>query len=148
MTAGVKYFDAAALVRLRKARGLSQDALGARVGRARPNIIIWEKGRAKPSPAKLVILAEALGVEPSRLSTGPAGAELADLRGWAGLTQQELADKAGIRRSTYSLLERGGSQLRPGMAEQIASATGCEIGDVERAAAVSRRLGERSGANS
>jgi transcriptional regulator with XRE-family HTH domain len=141
MTAGVKSFDPGALVRLRKARGLTQDALGARVGRARPNIIIWEKGRAKPTPAKLVLLAQALGVEPSRLTTGPDGAELADLRGWAGLTQQELADRAGLRRSTYSLLERGGSQLRPDVAERIASAVGCEVAEVEQAAVSSRRGG-------
>lgn len=139
MTEGVRSFDPAALVRLRKARGLSHDALGERVGRARPNMIAWEKGPAKPSPAKLVGLARALGVQPWELTTaGPETAELADLRGWAGLTQQELADKAAIMRSTYSLLERGGLPLRRDVAERIAAAIGCDVEIVERAAARTR----------
>lgn len=139
MTEGVKSFDPSALVRLRKERGLSHDALGERVGRARPNVILWEKGPAKPSPAKLVVLARALDVQPWELTTaGPETAELADLRGWAGLTQQELADKAAVMRSTYSLLERGGLPLRRDVAERIAAAIRCDVEVVERAAARTR----------
>jgi transcriptional regulator with XRE-family HTH domain len=146
VTEGVKSFDAAALVRLRQARGLSHDALGERVGRARPNMIAWEKGPAKPSPSKFVALARALEVEPWELTTvGPGTAELADLRAWAGLTQQELADKAGMTRSTYSLLERGGVPLRSDVAERIAAAVGCQVVDVERAAARTRPVPADSG---
>ena len=134
MTEGVRSFDPAAMVRLRRARGLSHDALGERVGRARPNLIAWEKGPARPSPAKLVVLARALEVEPWELTTvGPADATLADLRGWAGLTQPELAERAGIARSTYSLIERGGLALRPDMAERIASVLDVDVDDVVRA---------------
>ena len=134
MTEGVRSFDPAAMVRLRRARGLSHDALGERVGRARPNLIAWEKGPARPSPAKLVVLARALEVEPWELTTvGPAEATLADLRGWAGLTQPELAERAGIARSTYSLIERGGLALRPDTAERIAVVLGVDVGEVERA---------------
>jgi transcriptional regulator with XRE-family HTH domain len=141
VTEGVKSFDPAALVRIRKARRLSHDALGERVGRARPNMIAWEKGPAKPSPSKLVALARALEVEPWELTTvGPGTAELADLRGWAGLTQQELADKAGMTRSTYSLLERGGVPLRSDVAERIAAAVGRKVVEVERAAARTRQV--------
>jgi transcriptional regulator with XRE-family HTH domain len=105
-------------------------------------MIAWEKGPAKPSPAKLVGLARALEVQPWELTTvGPETAELADLRGWAGLTQQELADKAAIMRSTYSLLERGGLPLRRDVAERIASAIGSDVEVVERAAARTRSPG-------
>lgn len=139
MTEGVRSFDPQALIRLRKARGLSHDALGARVARARPNMIAWEKGAAKPSPGKLVGLAQALEVEPWELTTvGPDNAELADLRSWAGLTQQELADKAGIMRSTYSLLERGGLPLRSDVAERIAKALGRDRDEVQRSYARTR----------
>ncbi|HWI05486.1 MAG TPA: helix-turn-helix transcriptional regulator, partial [Acidimicrobiales bacterium] len=68
------------MARLRKARGLTLDALGELVGRARPNVIKWEAGEA-PSPPKLVALARALEVEPWQLTgTRPQVAELGDLR--------------------------------------------------------------------
>ncbi len=76
---GVRNFDPAALTEYRHRRGLSLDQLGERIGRARPNLITWEKGRSAPSPPKLVALAEALGVSPWQLTTiDPRSAELAD----------------------------------------------------------------------
>jgi transcriptional regulator with XRE-family HTH domain len=134
MTEGVGAFDASALVHLRRERGLSHDALGQLIGRARPNVIAWEKGMAKPSPAKLVELARALAVHPSKLTTTSSQmATLADLRAWAGLTQGDLAAEAELVRSTYSQLERGLLPLGPDVAGRLASALGVEVSDVERA---------------
>ncbi|MFP5319482.1 MAG: helix-turn-helix domain-containing protein [Acidimicrobiia bacterium] len=121
------------MARLRKARGLTLDALGERVGRARPNVIKWEAGEA-PSPPKLLALARALEVDPWQLTaTKPQAAELADLRDWAGLTRRELAAQAGIRRSTYADIERGTAPLRPEVAEALARVLDCDVSRVERA---------------
>lgn len=121
------------MARLRKERGLTLDALGERVGRARPNVIKWEAGEA-PSPPKLVALARALEVEPWRLTTTkPQAAELADLRDWAGLTRTELATRAGIRRSTYADIERGIAPLMPQVAATVARVLDCDVARVERA---------------
>lgn len=135
ITAGVRGFDPHALVRARKARGLSQEALGEAVGRARTNIIPWEKVAGDtPSPRNLVLIAEVLDVQPWELTNvNPEEAGLADLRSWAGLTQRELADAAQIARSSYSLLERGGLPLHVEVAERIAAALGRTVEEVERA---------------
>ena len=123
------------MARLRKKRGLTLDELSRRLNRQRPNVIAWEKGRASPSPPKLVALAEALDVEPSELTRISRGrAQLVDLRGWAGMTQAELARRAGLPRPTYALLERGGLPLRPDVAARLAEALGRDVDEVERAA--------------
>ena len=121
------------MARLRKARGLTLDALGERVGRARPNVIKWEAGEA-PSPPKLVALAQALEIAPWQLTVvKPQAAELADLRAWAGLTRRELAARAGIRRSTYSDIENGAAPLGPEAAAAVARVLECDVSRVERA---------------
>ncbi len=131
---GVRNFDPAALAEYRRHRGLSLDQLGERIGRARPNIITWEKGRSAPSPPKLVALAEALGVKPWQLTTvDPRSAELADLRAWAGLSQQELADRAGVVRATYALVERAELPLRADVAQELARVLGRRVREVELA---------------
>lgn len=127
-------FDPEALVRLRRARGLSHDALGERIDRPRPNIIKWEQGETTPSPEKLVVLARALGVHPWQLTrTRPASAELADLRDWAGMTRRGLAAAAGLTRETYSRLERGEIALEDDVAEALAAALGRDVAEIRRA---------------
>ena len=131
---GVRNFDPTAMARHRRRKGLSLDQLGERIGRARPNLITWEKGRSSPSPRKLVALAEALGVKPWQLTTvDPRSPELADLRTWAGLSQQELADDAGVVRATYALVERAELPLRPDVAEALARVLGKRPRDIELA---------------
>lgn len=133
ITEGIHGFDPAAMARLRKARGLTLDTLGERVGRARPNVIKWEAGEA-PSPPKLVALARALEVDPWQLTvTKPQVAELSDLRDWAGLTRRELAARAGIRRSTYANIERGLAPLGPEASAALARVLECDVSRVERA---------------
>ena len=47
--------------RLRQDRGLTQEALAARVGVERPAIALWETGARTPTTDKLPALAAALG---------------------------------------------------------------------------------------
>ena len=119
------HFDPTALVRIRRERGLSQEALARRLRRDRLQIVRWERQGAAPSPRRLVALAKALAAAPWELTTvTPKEATLADLRAWAGLTQAELAERAGLVRTTYAALERGELPLRPDVARQIARALG------------------------
>lgn len=53
--------------RLRRARGLSQEALAAEAGMSMRYLAGLERGEENPSLAFLVRLAEALGVEPAKL---------------------------------------------------------------------------------
>lgn len=55
------------LAQVRRAAGLSQQALGERVGLSRPSIVNIEKGRQRILLHMLVEFASALGVEPSNL---------------------------------------------------------------------------------
>jgi DNA-binding XRE family transcriptional regulator len=106
-------------------------------------VIKWEAGEA-PSPPKLAVLARALEVEPWQLTVvRPQDAELADLRAWAGLTRRELAARAGIRRSTYSDIERGSVPLGAEAAAAVARVLDCDVSRVERA---HRRGARRSAA--
>jgi transcriptional regulator with XRE-family HTH domain len=57
---------------LRLAEGLTQTDLAARVGIAQPNLAAFESGARRPSLYTLGLLAEGLGVDPSRLLQGPS----------------------------------------------------------------------------
>jgi len=130
------------LIRIRKQRGFTLDALGERINYARPNLIAWEKGRVSPSAARLVELAQVLGIEPWQLTTRtPRSAELVDLRVWAGLTQRQLADRAGIPRSSYSVIERGGAAPSRDVLARLAAAIGRDERELQRA---SRRTTARA----
>lgn len=63
----------------------------------------------------------------------PRSAELADLRAWAGLSQQELADQAGLVRAIYALLERTELPLRPDVAQALSRVLGRQVREVELA---------------
>lgn len=122
----VRGFDPAALRRLRNQRGLTQAELADHMGVARTYAIQWERqgpdGTA-PSPGNLVRLAQLLQVEPHRLTTiDPSEALLGDLRHWQGLSQAELADKAGIATSTLATIELATRPLHDRQAEAIAAA--------------------------
>jgi transcriptional regulator with XRE-family HTH domain len=89
--------------------GLSLDELAARVGAVRALIIDYEAGRKVPGPARLVALAEAVGVRPEALSGVRAErAQLVDLRCWAGLTAEQAAGALGVSRWAYSNWEQRG----------------------------------------
>ena len=118
-------FDPAALVRLRRARRLTQDALGELTGLSRPALIAYEKGARTPGPQILLRLATALGVDALKLTSATlATASLTDLRARVGLTKTELAAQLGIRRHTYGRVERGERELEPELVGALAEALG------------------------
>ncbi len=118
---GIKSFSGAALRQARINRGLSHDALGVRTGRSRPNLIAYEQGRHQPSPRLLVVLAEALDVDPLELlDVDEDTATLPDLRGRAGLETTEVAEHLGVHPTTYRRLERGTAPLRQDTAAALA----------------------------
>ena len=55
------------LKRLRIERGLTQEALAARIGVARPAVARWETGVRKPQLSTLARIAEALDIDPREL---------------------------------------------------------------------------------
>jgi len=118
---GIKSFSGAALRRARVNRGLSHDALGRLTGRARPNLIAWEQGHYRPTPRLLVILAEALDIDPlDLLDVTEDTATLPDLRGRAGLATVDVAEHLGVHPSTYRRLERGVAPLTSETAATVA----------------------------
>ena len=121
-------FKPAALVRLRRARGLTQDALGELVALSRPALIAYEKGQRTPGPTILHRLATALGVDVLELtSVTMRTATLRDLRARAGFTKTELADELDLRRHTYDRIERGAREPEPELLPRLSAVLGvCE----------------------
>lgn len=101
-------FDGARLRALRHRAGLSQRALGARIGADETIIANYENGRAAPRVDRLGQLALALGASPADLL--PADLEIESLerlRVRAGKLQSEVAERAGMTRTKYAAIERG-----------------------------------------
>lgn len=67
------------LFRLRKARGLTQGALAARLGVSKPTVWAWEQGRARPLEDRFEAIAVELGVTAADLRPGRGVAGLPEL---------------------------------------------------------------------
>ena len=139
---GIRSFNGAALRQARINRSLSHDALGRLTGQARPNLIAWEQGRHRPTPRLLVVLADALDIDPLELlDVTEDTATLADLRGRAGQATVDVAVRLGIHPTTYRRLERGQAPLTD---ETAATLAGLFNTTAERiAAAYARARGAR-----
>ncbi len=136
-------FDPAALVRIRRARGLSQDALGELVALSRPALIAYEKGQRTPGPTILYRLATALDVDVLRLTSATLRtATMTDLRARAGLSKTALAATLGMPRHTYDRIERGVRVAEQEMVAQLAGVLGVSEATVMRAL---RRSGKGQG---
>lgn len=55
---------------------------------------------------------------------------LRELRRASGLSQEELADRAGLHRTYVSSVERGERNLTVGSLEKLATALGCKFIDL------------------
>ena len=106
---------------LRQQRELTQKQLATRIGCREEAISGYERGRKHPTSANLTALARTLRVSRERLArllprpkTTAFGRELRQLRRRRGLTQEELATRAGCHPATISGYERG--EKRPGSA--------------------------------
>lgn len=118
----VDNFDARALRQARERAGLTQAEMAKRLKMARTNYIRFEAGHASPIAATLVAMAKALGVNPQDLTTtAPNEVTLRDLRNFAGLTPQQVAERLGYRAArTYRDIENGHKTLAPDLATPLA----------------------------
>jgi transcriptional regulator with XRE-family HTH domain len=129
---GIRDFRPAALVRARRKAKLSQEELAQRIGTYRQHVTAWETGTRRPSPALLVRIAAAVGVDPLALTAAGKRPSLADLRARKGLSQIRVAELLGIPRSTYSLIERGGI-LHEAVAARLAETLDVTVEEVAAA---------------
>ena len=106
---GAPGFDPARLRAARVAAGLSQQALAEAVEVHVNTVVEWEAGRQVPRVEAVAALAQALQVTPPDLLAPVEGAAptLQQLRAAAGKTQQQIADEAGLLRTTYVKIELG-----------------------------------------
>jgi transcriptional regulator with XRE-family HTH domain len=145
MGQGAAGFDGRRLRSARRAASLTQRELAQRLHTTDTVVALWETGRRVPLADRLPDLARVLGVplmdlmaaDTSDAADGPA--TLARLRTEAGLLQQQLADRAGLVRRTYSALERGEiATLSATDAESLAAALGVDPVEVRAAHAAGR----------
>src|SRR5215217_5210959 len=68
---------------------------------------------------------------------------LRESRAKAGITQKQLAEKAGVSNETIVRLERYASAPRPETTKKLADALGIPLGDLERDLAQGRRKKEQ-----
>lgn len=109
---------------------------------SRQHVSAWEHGVWAPSPARLLAVAALLDIAPMRLmlrdGEKPALAELRVAQ--RGLTQGQLAAEIDMPRSTYSLLERGGTDLTHSTRTRLAAALRVDEDTIDRGYRESVRL--------
>lgn len=123
---GVAGFDASALRRLRRRRGLSQAALALAARRhgasiSGSHVCLYEQGKRVPEMSTAMALAAAMNVEPTRLLDRRVVSEQAWLRLRAGLSQREVAEHLGISQGHWSRIENGEATLED---SKLAAAAG------------------------
>lgn len=128
-------FEPDRLKQLRDERGLTQAELAERAGVARTYVVYWEGGTYTPTPANLLVLAEALEVAPHELTAvEPDQATLGDLRLWSGLNRSQLAERLGVSPPTLRSWETGVVELPPERINQLASLLEVTSEDIRAAA--------------
>jgi transcriptional regulator with XRE-family HTH domain len=96
------------LMRLRQDAGLTRAEVARRVAVwDSASVGAWERGMQQPSPAKIPLLAAALGVKPLDLFAITDAPSLSVLRRAAGLTLTELASRAAMSYTKCRRLEKG-----------------------------------------
>lgn len=115
-------FDRHRFRALREAADFSAEALATASGVERAAIHRWESGECRPQPDKLKLVADVLAVTPDKfMAIPPQERTMADLRGAAGLTQNELAKKIGSTRRVVVGIENGGGSLDPSRTAALAA---------------------------
>lgn len=111
MGRGLDGFSPAKLTKLRRDRGLTQDALAERAGLLQTNICGLERGRHRPSIHTVHALARALGVAPEELFAKPPPNPLVRLRIRADLTQRAAAALLDLPISSYAVMEHPDAEV-------------------------------------
>lgn len=118
---------------LREAKGLTKSQLAKRAGLSPSSLSQYEQGMHIPGPQNANKLAEALGVSMQYLLPNLSKEELLklsigkriySLRRQNGLSQVDLAKKAGIIQQLLSQYEKGSRIPAPSIAEKLAKALG------------------------
>ncbi|ERG69101.1 helix-turn-helix domain-containing protein [Segniliparus rugosus] len=132
-------FDSAALRRAREARGLSRAELGRAAKTDAEVVAMWEDQGVVPTPARMKLAAEAVGLSVEDLyKPAQGGSPLAALRIRAGYGQRALAQRVGVSQPLVSRLERGSTELSQDVAKSFAEALGVTVDEVRAAADASR----------
>jgi transcriptional regulator with XRE-family HTH domain len=139
---GTPGFDPRRLRAAREAAHLTQGALAEAAGVHFKEVREWESGRRVPQVGAVAALADALHLR-SALDLLDHDADhaltLQRLRTAAGISQESAAHAAGLRRTTYSQIERGETgTLSAEDASAIAAALGVDAVEVRAAHAASR----------
>lgn len=139
----MREFDREAFERAWRESGLSVVELARRVGVPHSHqVYSWLRGEMRPTVRYLRALAHALDVAAHQLTrTDPATATLRDLRIWAGYTQGQLAERAGMSVSRYASVEQGRIKGRDeqGTTKALAGALDTDVGTIRDALARTRR---------
>ena len=121
-------FSPALLDEARIRARMSQASLAAAAGTSPSAISKYLAGQAAPQPPRLAALARALDVPGSSLLQIPGRGEgLAHIRSAAGLTQAQLAERAGIGLKRYEFAELGQRPLNGTDITQLAAAAGTTV---------------------
>ena len=126
---GAPGFSPGRLKALRELAGLTQSALAEAAQVPAGAVAEYESGRRVPQVEKVRALATALGQQPVDLLEvdRDRGLTLQELRAVSGLSQAEAATRAGLPRTTYSMVERGESvSVSPADATAIADVLGVD----------------------
>ena len=104
------------LARARQEAGLTQSELARELGLSSgTRVSLWERGAEQPRPRFIPELARLLGVAPLDLLVGdPDEPIISALRLAAGLTRDEVWERAQIAKMTYHRIDRGVGYERRG----------------------------------
>ncbi|MFZ3494547.1 helix-turn-helix domain-containing protein [Streptomyces sp. 5.8] len=117
---GVSNFDGRRLAQARTRKGWTSSRLASEVNVTVTVLNQYELGERSPELGTLVRMAEVLGCPVGDLRS-PSRATLRDLREHAGAGQAEAAVAAGLKRSTYAMLEQGRTKtLLPQVTQALA----------------------------
>lgn len=111
----------------RKRKGLTQKELGAALGLAEITIRQYENNMRKPKYEILFSIANVLNVSIADLMNIDTGKQIKEARVKAKLTQEKLAQKAGISVFTLQKYESGDRNPKIESLQKIANALGIAI---------------------
>lgn len=111
----------------REKKGLTQKELGAALGLAEITIRQYENNKREPKYERLYVIADMLSVSVSDLMNIDTGKQIKEARIKAKLTQEKLAQKAGISVFTLQKYESGDRNPKIESLQKIANALGISI---------------------
>lgn len=134
-------FSGSRLAAGRLAAGLTQERLAQLMHTEQMRVSEWERGVMTPRPGLIPKLAFAIGMDALEfLAADAASPSLEDMRLAAGLTMDEVAERLGISRHRYRVVEIGSVRRDPApeVVERLAHIFAVPVVTVQRAIAAAR----------